>query len=213
MVPFLHVTTHIEGHPYDELLREKGGTGFPTLMFLDAFGRTILKHDGARSVRGFEGSLDQVHAFLTLMQRAEAGDADAATTVLLRQLELEWFDYEEALQRYEALEKVSAREKDAFERLLIDTEVRSLAEAAGSDPAKRRAAGERFYEMWKEKRVPDSSGRLYVFWSLIADYAEGAKDKKLFQSVVRASKNSIGKHRRYSGFQEDLERRLANFPK
>ena len=43
-VMFLHITTRIEGRENDGLLGDVGGTGFPTLVVLDATGSVIAKH-------------------------------------------------------------------------------------------------------------------------------------------------------------------------
>lgn len=50
---FLHVTTGMKGGRYDDLLREKGGYGFPYLVFMDATGDVLLEHEGPRTVAGF----------------------------------------------------------------------------------------------------------------------------------------------------------------
>lgn len=212
-MPFLHVTTRIEGHPYDSLLSEKGGTGFPTLMFLDAEGRILETYAGPRTVKGFEDSLVGVQGFLDLVARAEGGDKSAATDVLIRQLELEWFELEEARTRVQALEKVSSKQAKVLEQLLVETEVRCVAAEAGDDPARRQAAGERFLAMWKDKRVPASEAQLYPFWFLMADHAEAIGDKKLFKKIVDEASDALKRNPRYEKVLKKLESRLETFPK
>lgn len=207
------MTTHIEGHPYDDLLSRKGGTGFPTLMFLDAEGRILQTHSGPRTVKGFEDSLESVQAFLDLVARAEGGDAGAATDVLIRQLELEWFDFEEARTRAEALEKVGSKQRKILDQLLVETEVRSLAAEAGDDPAKRQAAGEHFLAMWKDERVPTNEAQLYPFWFLMADHAEAIGDRKLFKKIFEEAEDALKRNARYARVLKKLEGRLENFPK
>ena len=211
MVPFLHITTRIADRPYEKLLTEKGGTGFPTLMFLDAEGR-ILARDVPRSVKGFEDTFEGVQAFAALLRKAEAGDAGAQVEVLVRQLEMEWFDFEDARARVAALEKVGSKEQKLLDQLLVDTEVRSVVSDAGEDSAKRQRAGAHFLAMWEEKRVPEGEGELYAFWSLIADHAEAEGDKKLFKRVVDAFDDTL-KNTRYGRGLSQLEERLKSFPK
>ncbi len=212
MVPYLHVTTRIEGHPYDSLLSEKGGTGFPTLMFLDAKGRKLMKHGGPRTADGFDESLVQVQEFQTLEKKAEAGDAKAATELLIRKLRLEWFDFAEAKTQIEALAKVSSKQEKMITQLLVDTEVRSLTSAAGKDDAKRLEAGARFLEMWEGKALPASDAQLFSFWTILADYAEDKRDKKLFKKVVGEFEDAL-KNSRYGRALKGLESRLKDFPK
>ena len=58
VVPFLHVTTHIQGHPDDDLLKRKNGDGFPTLMILDAEGKTVAR-PRARNVDAFTAAVSE----------------------------------------------------------------------------------------------------------------------------------------------------------
>lgn len=206
------MTTHIEDHPYDKLLSEKGGTGFPTLMFLDAKGRKLAVHRGPRTPGGFEKSLEgEVSEFKELIDDVEGGNTRKAGELFLRQLALEWFTFEEAQKRYEELGKVSSKEKKAIEALLVDTEIRTHAKAAGRDEEKRRAAGAHFAEMWDAKRLPTGEARQYEFWSMIADHAEAKGDKKLFKNALKQfKKSSAGKNPRYRRVLERLEERLDN---
>jgi len=182
-------------------------------MFLDAEGRMLMKHTGPRTTKGFEETLAQVQEFQELMKKAEAGDAEAATELLIRQLRLEWFDFEEAQARMAALEKVSKKQQAELAQLLVDTEVRTLAAAAGTDPAKRRAAGEHFLEMWQEKELPATDAQIYSYWSLMADYAEDQRDKKLFKKIVGECEDALKRNSRYSRALKALEARLDNFPR
>ena len=181
-------------------------------MFLDSDGTRLRKHTGARSTRGFEESLLEVQAFENMRKKAEAGNAKAATFVLIRQLQLEWFDYEEAKTRAAALTLVTSKQKRELAQLLIDTEVRSTRSEAGSDGVKLLQAGEHFHSMWESKRVPTSQGQLYAFWSVMADYAESKRDRKLFARIVTAFRDTLGNPRYRRGAQE-LEYRLRNSPR
>lgn len=192
------------------MLSEKGGTGFPTLMFLDAEGRRLLKHAGPRTVKAFESTLAEVEQFQALMQKAEAGDAKAATELFIRQLQLEWFESEEAQAKAAALQEVSSAQKKQIDQLLVDTEVRCRAAAAGKDMAKVREAGAHFLEMWEAKRVPASEDQLYVFWAMMARHAEDKGDKKLFKKIVGAFKDTIPGSSRYRPALGELQERLKN---
>jgi hypothetical protein len=182
-------------------------------MFLDADGRKLMKHIGPRTPQGFEDTLERVQVFQDLTAKAEAGDAQAATELLILQLQLEWFEFEEAQMRAEALEEVSKEQGQEIAQLLVDTEVRSLAMAAGRDEVKRREAGEHFLAMWQDERIPATDAQLYSFWSLMADYAEGERDKKLFKKIVGECDDSLGRNQRYKRALKQLEERLKNFPK
>jgi hypothetical protein len=55
------VTSRVPGEPYPDLLKEKGGRGFPTLRFLDSKGNVIGEPKG-RSVADFEAALKEAAA-------------------------------------------------------------------------------------------------------------------------------------------------------
>lgn len=207
------MTTRIEDKPYDGLLLEKGGTGFPTLMFLDAEGRKLMKHGGPRTPGGFEGSLEVVDEFLELSRKADSGDSKAAAGVLIRQLELEWYGIDEARKRADAIEKVPSKAKKQLEQLLIDTEVRDAYEQAGDDAEARFAAGKRFAAMYEEKQIPENQTQLIRFWVVMADYAERERDKKLFKKIIKEFEDTVDSGSRNRKTLKWLEERLDDFPK
>jgi len=182
-------------------------------MFLDADGRRLMKHAGPRTTKGFESSLEEVQAFRALAQKAEAGDAKAATELFIRQLQLEWFAYEEAQAKAGTLTEVSSSQQKEIDQLLVNTEVRSRAGAADRDPVKVRDAGKHFFGMWEAKRIPTGDEALYNFWSMMANYAEDEGDKKLFKKIVGEFKDTIPGGSPYRRALKDLEARLKDFKK
>lgn len=209
-MPFLHLTTKIPDHPYDDLLSKFGFPGFPSMAFLDAQGRMLAAYDGPRTLKGFEQGLKGLEPFLDLQRRADGGDEVAATELLIRQLQLGWFGFDEARQRYAALTKVNAKQKQALEQLLIDTEVRQIAKEAGGDRAKRLAAGKRFAELFAKKQMPGTNSTRTQFWLLLADHAEATGDKKLMKKVIEAYDdtvpNSVDKRRAVRELEDRLGR-------
>jgi hypothetical protein len=73
VIPYLNVMTKIEGHPYDNLLRDKGFGGFPSLAFMDAEGNVLAKQ-GERSVEGFRKTHKAVANFQDLQARIKKGE-------------------------------------------------------------------------------------------------------------------------------------------
>ena len=210
VVPFLHVTTRIEDRPYEDLLSKFGFPGFPSMAFLDGEGRMLAPYTGPRTIKGFEQGLKELKPFLDLQERAAKGDAAAATELLIRQLEMKWFDYDEAKRRVEALGKVSSKHKKALDQLLLDTEVRQLAKDAGDDRTKRLAAGARCAELFDEKMLPGTIDERASFWLLIADHAEAKGDKRLMKKVIAGFDdtlpNSVKKRNTVRALEERLDR-------
>ena len=48
-VLFCHLTTQIEGEKHADLLEQKGGQGFPHIVFMDSDGNVLAEHRGDRS--------------------------------------------------------------------------------------------------------------------------------------------------------------------
>ena len=225
MVPFLHITTRIEGRPHERLLSQMGGTGFPTLMFLDPAGRKLLKYQGPRNVRGFEETLGNIDDYMVLVKKVQDGNTALAGRLLIRQIEMGMLSYEEVEERIKALEKIYAEElgKDSsstnrariqaerkrLAEMKVDLEVRSIVTDAGRDDKKHLDAGRYFLDMWKkEQRLPSGEEAQYEFWRHLAHYADVERDKALFQEVVEQYRIHLGKSRNYSRMLVLLQRRL-----
>jgi len=171
-------------------------------MFLDAQGRKLMKHRGARTTKGFEKSLEESQDFLAQIRKVENGDKRNAGKVFIRQLELHWFSFDEATKRYAELGKVSSKDKKLIEPMLIDTEIRVLAKEAGKDDEKQLAAGAHFAQMWKDKRLPSAASEEYAFWSFIMSFAESKGDKRLF-------KKALGKYEKSDAVKQSSRMRAA----
>ena len=225
MVPFLHVTTRIKGRAHDRLLSQMGGTGFPTLMFLDPDGRKILKYQGPRKVQGFEEELSKIDDYMVLVKKVKDGNTALAGRLLIRQIEMDMLSYEEVEERMRSLEKIYAKElgKDAgsttrariqaerkrLGEIIVDLEVRSMVLKAGKNDKKHLEAGRHFLDMWKkEDRLPTGEAAQYEFWRHVAHYADVEGDKALFQEVVEQYRKHLGKSRSYARMLTLLQNRL-----
>lgn len=187
-----------------------GGTGYPTVMFLDAAGKKLMVHEGPRTVAGFEASLAKLLELQEQIRLAEAGDDKAKVEAFVLQLELGWLDFEEARAKLAELPKLSKKQAKEIEQLMTDAEVRALVKGAGKDAVKRAEAGQRCVAMWEEKMLPADLGLLIDFWSLAADHAEAQKDKKLFKKIIDAAKDTVRKDPRGQQLVQSLERRAKS---
>jgi hypothetical protein len=103
---------------------------------------------------------------------------------------------------------VSSSQRKYLGQLMVDIEVRSLAEEAGEDRAKRLAAGARFEEIWKDKQMPSTNDGRYAFWMLLADHAERAQDTKLMSKVIKAFDDTLPNTAGKRSERRKLEERL-----
>ena len=205
-----------------------GGTGFPTLMFLDPEGRKIMKYQGPRNVKGFEEELGNIDDYMMLLHKVKEGDKTLAGRLLIRQIELDMLSFDEVKERMRSLEKIHAdqlrqdsgstnkkrieAEKQHLAKLIVDVEVRSMVLKAGSSDEKHLEAAKHFHDMWKkENRLPTGDAAHYEFWRHVAHYADVEGDKKLFQEVVEQYRKYLGKSQNYSRMLPLLERRLEEW--
>ncbi len=196
-VLFLHVTSHVEGDPYPDLLAEKGGTGFPTLVFMDPDGNVIARHLGPRSVEGFTKTAEEARKNLDLKRKAEAGDPKAQVEWFLTELRMGAFDPKAARSRLnELLERAGGEAPWAAEAkgLITDREVQvrmraAYAKTAKLPPAERsKSLTDAVVSMFEEGLVP--RGRSGYGYMIMLSRAAIAKGDPKFAAAVR---EAVGK--------------------
>ncbi len=188
VVLFCHVTSHVESDAYQGLLQEKGGTGFPYLVWMDADGNVLAKQ-GDRSVDGFAKTYKTLKDFLTLEQKASKGDKAAGVDALIAGLELGRYDADKAKELLGTLGKVPADKQKAIDGLLVNLEVDGvIAGVRSKDQAVE--AGKGFLEMEKAGRVP--TGRsARAFYSVILEVYEADKDAKAYEATLGVLKKLV----------------------
>lgn len=205
-MPFLHVTTRIEGAAHDGLLKDKGGRGFPTLMFLDAEGN-ILAQQGDRSVAGFEATLASLQRWRDLKQRADKGDKGVEVDLLLVELQLGKVKFADGKARAARIPMLTGEQKAQLDQLLLDAEVGELLEADDEGAAKTRLA-----EIAASGRQPSKEHRT-GFWYALSQHAEAQKDLALFEKAYEGLKAELADEPRAAKFLEDLGKKLEEMKK
>ena len=206
VIPFLHVTTQIEGRENDGMLRDYGGRGFPTLLYLDADGKKLAEPAG-RSVDAFRTTATALTARAKLQKRIAAGEKGLEAELLVAELELGSVSFTEAKERLAKIEKIDEKLSKRLDQLLIDAEVRHLYEGASRDREKRAAADQRFAEMAKEGKVPTGMFESF-FWSRVEMAAREAKDVELYEKTVAALNKLHSDNPRAKRYLETLAKRL-----
>lgn len=182
---FCHVTSHVEADPYQGLLREKGGSGFPYLVWLDADGNVLAKQVG-RSVEEFEKTHRTLTDFLRSEAKASAGDKAAGIDALIAGLQLGRYDAEQARAKLGKLGPVPADKQKTIDGLLVNLEVDGVI-AGVRTKAEAAEAGKSFLAMEKAGRIP--SGRSAMgFYSVILETHEAAKDAKAYEATLTVLK-------------------------
>lgn len=215
VIPFLHTTTKIEGHPYDGLLLEKGFRGFPSLAFMDAEGNVIATHQGERSVKAFRKTHADVKAYQDLQARIAKGEKGLDYALFVAEWNLGSLDYDKAKARAEAMGKsLTAEQKKEAKQIVQDLEVLKHANALSMirDQAQAEAAadeaGKHFHGMFTDGYRPGPKAEAR-FWGLLANWADkNGKIESLEQAVAWMNK-TYGDNPRMADRLKALNARVA----
>ena len=180
MVLFLHNTSRVADEPYPELLREKGGTGFPTLVFMDETGE-VLTRQGDRTVAGFQKTLDSLNALQSARKKAASGDPKAKKEVFLAELDLGKLKAEDAKAQAKGLE-FTADERKKIDTTIFGLEVKEILDTVRGRPeevpALRAAAVEKLLPL--KERAGSLTGPIGMrYWAMLGAHAKEQGDEKL----------------------------------
>lgn len=209
-VLFLHVTSRIKDRPNDDLLGKKGGNGFPYLVFLDAEGNVIAKHNGARNVEGFSKTAETANKFVELKKKADGGDKEAKVDLTLIQLEMGSVSVEDAKKAIaDSGVELAGDRKAKFDELLLNAEINEVLQSVDGDNEESVVtAGEKLYKMAQEGRTPKEENVVANFWSVIVTYADKKEDVKAFEQGLGELKERFGSNPRAAKWFEEKEARL-----
>lgn len=202
---FCHVTTQVEGDKYQTLLREKGGTGFPTLVFLDAEGNVLAKQ-GERTVAGFQKTLKAISNFQALEKKAAAGDTSVAADVLLTGITLGKFKFADAKAKAESLGKLDADTQKKVDTALLGLEVADVMDGVRSQKDAAEA-GKKFAAMFDAGRVPEGNAAR-TFFLAILQAKEADKDAAGYEKALNGLKKAIGDDQRMKRMLDQLDEKL-----
>lgn len=187
MVLFVHNTSHVKTDPYDNLLREKGFGGFPTVAFLTSDGSIAGVVEGKRTIEGFNEALTKAQTYAKdVIAKAQAGDAAASKQLLLDNIKRGSMKLADAKKAAASVKDLTAAEKAQVESGLVNLEFNEITATVKSQ-ADMPDAGRKLVAMKAAGRIP--TGRsASSFWNFIMAAAEKDKDVKLAEEVVEAVK-------------------------
>jgi len=192
-VPFLHVTTRIDGRKDEDLLFDVGGSEFPTIVFLDADGEVIGRHDmGDNSVPALERTAAKVERCLELAKRLKS-DARVRADLEIARCELGLIEYFDLESELEGLTLTPDQQK-AVATLGADNSVWEMTQVLRRvrDEAAREQAVEEFLALYRAGHHPARASNRAVYWDLLADHAVAAKDAALLGDALAALKELHG---------------------
>lgn len=196
---FCHITTRVKTDKHQTLLQEKGGRGFPHLVFMDAEGNVIATHDGPRTVEGFEAAGKKARTHVELKKKADAGDKGARIELVIADLDAGRIKTAEADKKLGELGELSPEQKKALEAAKANADVRELHEKhKPTDPASAEKArvevGKELLERKKAgKPAPTGEQEFQMYWFGLLRYAEHEKDAALYEEAFKAIEGKFGK--------------------
>lgn len=206
-MPFLHVTTRIEGRKDDDLLTRKSGRAlFPTFLILDADGEILLKLDravlsaaignGGPTIASLGRKLDACERYVALRTRVAGGDASAKVDLAVTALEIGKIDaaaFDAAvagveLRPEQAKAVVQIRANAICEALVAETRSR------GQDPESEKAATREFVKLYEKGTHPDSDSA-DMYWWLIGTHAKATGNAAMIERSIEGLEATGGRAR------------------
>ena len=178
-VLFCHITTQIQGEKHGNLLEEKGGEGFPYIIFMDSQGSILATHEEERSAQGFAKTGEKARAFVSLKEKAAKGDKAAQVDLILLQLDMGQLKAADAETQLKAAGALTKEQQAKLDEILVNASVMDTVKGIESEND-AKAAGKKFYEMQKAgKPGPSSEQAIQPYYILGMNAAEEAKDAAL----------------------------------
>ena len=174
----------MDDEPYPRLLGQKGGTGFPTLVWMDETGAVLVKQ-GGRTVDAFNTTFEVLDGWRTMKAKFAAGDESVAGDLLVAELNLGRIDFPEAARRRQSLQGLNRREARDLDELLAASESEHILKTS----RELAEAGPKLLEMKEAERIPTGKAGEQFFRSIL-QYASAMGNAKLFQENLRDMKRS-----------------------
>jgi hypothetical protein len=181
----------VDGDAYPNLMREKGGMGFPYLAILDADGNLLAPHRGPHTVAAFRATVASAQLvrqrLVYLQKQVSGGDDEAGRELLALQLQLGHLDPPTAWARLATLH-LALTDLAEFTGLIAKTEVGLLLGDVSNDLASQVTAGKKTAAMLALGHIPVESRELYYFWGLTSRYADSRGDRQLLDQCLAGVK-------------------------
>jgi hypothetical protein len=214
-VLFCHVTTHLDGMRYDGLLLEKGGSGWPHVVAMDAEGEVVAElQRRERSVEGFRGLMKGSAEFVSLRSRKDRSPTEEARFLGL-EIRMRKVKAEDARARAATLKGLDDASRKELDGLLLALDFATRLEHINwGSPEARASWGMTLADRWKAGQEPScDDDRFETFYILILDYAEYAKDTVLFEKALGKLRERPGSTPEIEPYFRAQDERLAKLKK
>ncbi|MBI3818803.1 MAG: hypothetical protein HY286_08955 [Planctomycetes bacterium] len=183
-VLFCHVTTQIKDRKGENLLREKNGAGYPSIMFLDENGNTVFRHNGVRTVEAFAASGKSAAVFYELQKRAANGDAAAKVELILKQVDASVVHTTQAAMQLKDLKGLPAELQKKAGEIVFEAEIEELYRSSINKEQETAAAAQKVLEWYDNKRIPERERAQSFYFGILLQYGRQRKDAKIFELAI-----------------------------
>jgi len=194
VVPFVHVTTRLDDREHEDLLFDKGGNSFPTLLVLDAEGEVLARIQPPYSVPGFERMIARVRKYLDLAVATKPDDKPAQIDLLILRCDLGQIDFGQLEEALEPLGDLSDAQQAAVKGLETNAAVEEmrayLQQSRWSDESKE-AAGEEFFSFYEEGAHPSAPMSKQLYWTILAGHAVDNANTELLERCIDELKQAL----------------------
>jgi len=209
VVPFLHVTTRIEGRANDDLLGVYGGRGFPTLKFLNAEGKALGEPQG-RDIASFDAVITKIKNLDELRERIKKGEKGLDAKLLLAELKMGAVDFADAKKRFASIKKIKPEVKAEIETAIIGLEFNEIMSSMTEENYKE--LGAKVAEMARTGRIPGGYDK-DMFWQVVAGWADENGDLPLLKKGYKYLNEKYGSNERAKQFLDNMKTRIAELEK
>ncbi len=207
VVLFLHNTSKVEDEPYPNLLREKGGNGYPTVSFMDHTGRVLTQQPFKKL------NLPEIQETLARLQEWRklkvSGDPELGKRLFVIEMEFGLLGYDEAKAGLAKVgDQLSADEKKKIDKTMVELEFVSILKTI--DIAKQATlvhAGKKFVAMIDSERIPQGQQKT-TFWQGALTYAQSKSDVDLFEKIMNRAKKELAGDFRVKRYLKRVEAQL-----
>lgn len=183
-VLYCHITSGIFSRKYESLFKEKLGMGYPTILYLNADGDVVFRHQSIRTIEGFEASAKEAMEFASLQKKAGEGDADARLAFIIKQYDANLIRPEELTLRIKEFSNLSPESQKHLDELKFELELSDLYRKSSGNPERLAEAAQQILAMYDSKKIPRREKGKDFYYGILSGYARAKKDITVFELVV-----------------------------
>jgi len=209
---FLNIMTKIEGRKHDNMLGDKGGTGFPYLCAMSSKGDVIAKLSGSRDTAGFAKMMGSADEYVALEKKAANGDAVAKIDFALLRTDLGILTLEQLTAELgdAKLSQAQQTKLTAIKTNGIFDEAFNRLRAERGSPESRKALLDLSLKLYHAGTHPTGS-REGMYWNGILTHGMENQDEQMVMDAIKVFEPMVAGDARGEQQIADLKEKVAGW--